>query len=198
MVICLIVVKSIKFDAYSCWGRTLLIETMDKNEFISLILPLRDRLFRIAWHIVRSREEAEDIVQDVMVRVWKMEGEVKRIGSVEAYCYTMAKNLALNRLELKGNGNRELDEGKQMVTGEEPQGAYERSERLSLIQRFMEQLPMPQRDIIQLRDIEGMSYGNIATTLGVTEEQVKIGLFRARKKIKELYLKWDSYGLQGN
>ena len=45
---------------------------MDKNEFISLVLPLKDRLFRVAWCILRSKEEAEDIVQDVMLKVWRL------------------------------------------------------------------------------------------------------------------------------
>ena len=52
---------------------------MDKNEFISLVLPLKDRLFRVAWCILRSKEEAEDIVQDVMLKVWRDEKERLKI-----------------------------------------------------------------------------------------------------------------------
>ena len=55
---------------------------MDKNEFISLVLPLKDRLFRVAWCILRSKEEAEDIVQDVMLKVWRDEkGKVKNLAA---------------------------------------------------------------------------------------------------------------------
>lgn len=171
---------------------------MDENEFISLIFPLRDRLFRIAWHIVRSKEEAEDIVQDVMIRIWKMDGEVKQIGNVEAYCYTMTRNLALNRMELKVNRHIGLTDGQKSWEENDPLEQMEQTECSGLLLRLMQQLPPPQCYIIQLRDIEGMSYSDIASTLGLSEEQVKVYLFRARKKIKELYLKFDDYGLQAN
>ena len=49
---------------------------MDKNEFISLVLPLKDRLFRVAWCILRSKEEAEDIVQDVFVELWNNKSKI--------------------------------------------------------------------------------------------------------------------------
>lgn len=171
---------------------------MNENEFISLILPLRDRLFRIAWYIVRSKEEAEDIIQDVMIRIWKMEGEVKLIGNVEAYCYTMTRNLALNRMELKVNRHIGLSDGQDSGVEDGPLEQMEQEERSRLLLRLMQRLPEPQCDIIQLRDIEGMSYLDIASTLGLSEEQVKVYLFRARKKIKDMYLKFDNYGLQAN
>lgn len=67
---------------------------MDKNEFISLVHPLKDRLFRGAWCILRSKEETEDMVQNVMLKVWRDEkGKVENLTA-----YTMARNLALNRL----------------------------------------------------------------------------------------------------
>ncbi len=171
---------------------------MTEEKFISLILPLRDRLFRIAWHIMRNREEAEDIVQDVMLRIWNKSEEVLQIECMEAYCYTMAKNLALNRIELKVNQQVDLENKQELWREEGPLLQLEENERVSLLLQLMEQLPEPQRDIIQLRDVEGMSYSEIALTLRLTEEQVKVYLFRARKKIKELYLTLDSYGLQTN
>ena len=167
---------------------------MTKEDFVIHILPLRDRLFRIAWHITRSREEAEDIVQDVMLKVWHEDGRSRQIDNIEAYCYMMSRNLALNRLELKVNKSEEL-QGAESMLDEEPDKVLEQGERLQLLHRLMERLPLPQRDIIQLRDVEGMSYREIALTLQLTEEQVKINLFRARKKIRELYLNVENYGL---
>lgn len=171
---------------------------MTEEKFISLILPLRDRLFRIAWHITRNREESEDIVQDVMIRVWNKDSGLQQIENMEAYCYTMTKNLALNRMELKVNQQVDLENQQDARSGGEPLSLLEQDERLKLLLRLMELLSVPQRDIIQLRDVEGLSYSEIALTLRLTEEQVKVYLFRARKKIKELYLRLDGYGLQAN
>lgn len=166
---------------------------MKKNEFISLIFPLKDRLFRIAWHIVRSREEAEDIVQDVMLKVWKM--ETPDMSSIEAYCYAMVRNLALNRLELKANRNTELEAGYDRDLHAGPYECLVDAEKLQLLHQVIANLPGLQRDIVQLRDVEGLSYLEIAHTLQLTEEQVKINLFRARKKVREYYLKTENYGL---
>lgn len=171
---------------------------MTQQEFVSLVLPLRDRLFRIAWHLMRNREEAEDVVQDVMIKIWKMDDETQRIACIEAYCYTMVRNMALSRMALKVNQQVELGNESRELMEDGPVQRLERDERLGWLLRIMEQLPSPQRDIIQLRDIEGMSYSDIALTLRLTEEQVKVYLFRARRKIRELYLKLDGYGLQTN
>ena len=158
---------------------------MDKNEFISLVLPLKDRLFRVAWCILRSKEEAEDIVQDVMLKVWR--DEKGKVENLAAYCYTMARNLALNRLVLKDNRSKELEE--------QPLENIIRTEKMKLLYRMIDGLPGLQRDVVQLRDMEGLSYRDIAKTLQVTEEQVKVNLFRARKKIKTWILNMENYGL---
>ena len=161
---------------------------MDKNEFISLVLPLKDRLFRVAWCILRSKEEAEDIVQDVMLKVWR--DEKGKVENLAAYCYTMARNLALNRLVLKDNRSKELEGAYEQEVQEQPLENV-----MKLLYRMIDGLPGLQRDVVQLRDMEGLSYRDIAKTLQVTEEQVKVNLFRARKKIKTWILNMENYGL---
>ena len=144
---------------------------MDKNEFISLVLPLKDRLFRVAWCILRSKEEAEDIVQDVMLKVWR--DEKGKVENLAAYCYTMARNLALNRLVLKDNRSKELEGAYEQEVQEQPLENIIRTEKMKLLYRMIDGLPGLQRDVVQLRDMEGLSYRDIAKTLQVTEEQVK-------------------------
>ena len=165
---------------------------MDKNEFISLVLPLKDRLFRVAWCILRSKEEAEDIVQDVMLKVWR--DEKGKVENLAAYCYTMARNLALNRLVLKDNRSKELEGAYEQEVQEQPLENIIRTEKMKLLYRMIDGLPGLQRDVVQLRDMEGLSYRDIAKTLQVTEEQVKVNLFRARKKIKTWILNMENYG----
>ena len=166
---------------------------MDKNEFISLVLPLKDRLFRVAWCILRSKEEAEDIVQDVMLKVWR--DEKGKVENLAAYCYTMARNLVLNRLVLKDNRSKELEGAYEQEVQEQPLENIIRTEKMKLLYRMIDGLPGLQRDVVQLRDMEGLSYRDIAKTLQVTEEQVKVNLFRARKKIKTWILNMENYGL---
>ncbi len=169
---------------------------MELEEFKSTVLPLRDKLFRIAFCITRSREEAEDVVQDVMLKVWDRLETWKEVDSTEAYCCRMARNISLGRLALKGNHTEELN-GQQVSVGRAdlPNERVEKEESLGMLRKLIARLPEAQRMVVQLRDVEGMSYQEIARVLEVSEEWVKVNLFRARKEIKGLFLKIENYGL---
>ena len=169
---------------------------MQEISFRDDILPLKDKLFRSALRITFDRAEAEDVVQDTMIRVWNKRGEWTQFGSIEAYCLTVAKNLAIDRSQKKEAQNVELTP--EMEEESEASGPYDQlinKERMSIIHRLINELPEKQRLIMQLRDIEGESYKEIAKILNLTEEQVKVNLFRARQKVKQRYLEIDEYGL---
>jgi RNA polymerase sigma factor, sigma-70 family len=68
-------------------------------------------------------------------------------------------------------------------------------DRVSLVRQIIDSLPEKQRSCMQLRDFEGKSYKEIAQVLDITEEQVKVNIFRARQMVKQKYLKLDNYGL---
>ena len=159
-------------------------------------MPLKDKLFRLALRITFDRAEAEDVVQDTMIRVWNKREEWTQFGSIEAYCLTVAKNLAIDRSQKKEAQNVELTP--EMEEESEISGPYDQlvnNERMSIIHRLINELPEKQRLIMQLRDIEGESYKEIAKILNLTEEQVKVNLFRARQKVTQRYLEIDEYGL---
>lgn len=172
---------------------------MKLEEFKYVILPLKDKLFRMALRIIRNQDEAEDIVQDVMIKVWNMGEEWTGIDNSEAYCCTMTRHLALQRLALKENRNGRLQADDYNRSGTETPGeAMEKDERMRLLRKLINGLPDKQRHVVQLRDVEGMSYLEIARTLEITEDQVKTNLFRARQEIKGWFLKIDRYGLRKN
>ena len=169
---------------------------MQEISFRDDILPLKDKLFRLALRITFDRAEAEDVVQDTMIRVWNKREEWTQFGSIEAYCLTVAKNLAIDRSQKKEAQNVELTP--EMEEESDISGPYDQlvnNERMSIIHRLINELPEKQRLIMQLRDIEGESYKEIAKILNLTEEQVKVNLFRARQKVKQRYLEIDEYGL---
>ncbi len=169
---------------------------MQEISFRDDILPLKDKLFRLALRITFDRAEAEDVVQDTMIRVWNKREEWTQFGSIEAYCLTVAKNLAIDRSQKKEAQNVELTPEMEEESG--ASGPYDQlinNERMSIIHRLINELPEKQRLIMQLRDIEGESYKEIAKILNLTEEQVKVNLFRARQKVKQRYLEIDEYGL---
>ena len=157
------------------------------------ILPLKDKLFRLALRITFDRAEAEDIVQDTLIRVWNKREEWQQMDSIEAYCLTIARNLAIDRSQKMESQNLELTpETQEMPDADQ---LMEQNEQLSIIHRLINELPEKQRSILQLRDIEGKNYKEIAVILGLTEEQVKVNLFRARQRIRLKYNEINDYGL---
>ena len=170
---------------------------MQKERFQYEILPLKNRLFRLAQRIIQDRAEAEDIVQETLIKVWERRDEWPQIKSMEAYCLTLTRNLSIDRSERAGTHHLCLDDccQEQLSTVPTPQQELEKTEQARLIERLIDKLPERQRTILQLREVEEKSYKEIADVLCLTEEQVKVNLFRARQQIKAGYLKIEQYGL---
>ncbi len=159
---------------------------MEYISFQNTVLPLSDRLFRLALRITMNRAEAEDVVQDTLLRVWEQRSQWKQIKSLEAFAITTCRNRALDVLKRAGRNTKSLDEVDDVHSAMfNVQSSLEAREQLSLVRRLMDGLPELQRTIMLLRDIEGKTYQEIAQALGISETQVKVYLHRARTKIKE-------------
>lgn len=169
---------------------------MQEIDFRNDILPLKDKLFRLALRITFDRAEAEDVVQETLIRVWNKRNEWSQFGSIEAYCLTVARNLAIDRSERKDAQTVELTpEMEETPDASSPYDRLVNKERMKLLHRLLNQLPEKQRLMMQLRDVEGKSYKEIVVVLNVTEEQVKVNLFRARQKVKQQFIDIEGYGL---
>ena len=148
------------------------------------ILPLKDQLFRLALRITMNREEAEDVVQETMMK-WP------QIESIEAFCMTICRNLSLDKLRRMDNQSQSLNADMDPVDhshSANPEELAIQNDRAQLVRQLISQLPERLRSCMQLRDMEGKSYRDIATILGITEQQVKVNIFRARQTIRERFL----------
>jgi len=170
---------------------------MKNISFRDDILPLKNQLFRLALRITLNRFEAEDIVQDTLIKVWNRRSDWEDIDSIEAFSLTICRNLSLDRIKKKENDNNSLEDvkGVEPLSSSNPQDRMIQAERVNLIRQIVDSLPEKQRSCMQLRDFEGKSYKEIAVILDITEEQVKVNIFRARQAVKQRYLKLDNYGL---
>lgn len=169
---------------------------MKEKDFRTDVLPLKNKLFRMAMRITLRREEAEDIVQDTLMRIWSC-SEEKRIDNVEAFAMTVCRNLALDAVAKKERQNIAFDYSEHDRPDHTP-GPYEqmaRTERMNIVEQTINSLPEKQRTAMMLREVEGKNYKDIADVMGLTEADVKVSIFRARKAIKEKLTKTDRYGL---
>ena len=171
---------------------------MKKISFRNDVLPLKNELYRLALRITLNHAEAEDVVQETMIKVWNRRDRWDELESIEAFCLTICRNIAIDKTKKAENQNQSL-----MDEHDTPDHSYSsnpeeqamQQDRISLIRRLIDTLPEKQRSCMQLRDFEGKSYKEIAKILDVSEEQVKINIFRARQTIKQKFIDTENYGL---
>lgn len=175
---------------------------MKNISFRNDILPLKNELYRLALRITLNSAEAEDVVQETLIKVWNKRDDWDTIDSIEAFCLTICRNLSLDKMRKLSNQSESLDNDTTFKSdpldhsySSNPEEQAVQRDRVDLVRRLIDTLPEKQRCIMQLRDFEGKSYKEIATILNVSEEQVKVNLFRARQTIKKKYVETENYGL---
>jgi RNA polymerase sigma-70 factor (ECF subfamily) len=156
------------------------------HPFEVILLPIRDKLFRLALSITGSKEDAEDVVQDVLLHILKKE-DLDKIENIEAYCFRSTRNRALDMIALKDNQAETLPDDFDYPVFEDIEREIETQEQIDLVEKWLIRLPEKQQTIFRLREIEELNYKEIAAILNITEEQVKSSLFRLRRKLKEYF-----------
>lgn len=171
---------------------------MTKDEFITYVLPVKGKVFRLAVTLLNSRSEAEDAIQDVYLKLWNMRGTLPEYNSVEALAVTMTKNLCIDKLR-SYRSRYQNENGLQNVTlasanRYDPAEQLELDESMRRLHQIISELPDHQRSILHLRDIEQYTYDEIESMTGMTRNNIRVTLSRARKGVKAAYLKDQDYG----
>ncbi len=159
------------------------------------ILPLKNQLYRLALRITLSSVEAEDVVQETLIKVWNKREQWEEIDNIEAFCFTICRNMALDSLKRHENQNQSLDNSAidRADNAQNPSEHAIHQDHLQLVRDIVNALPERQRSCIQLRDFEGKSYRDIAEILQISEEQVKVNIFRGRQAIKQRFQSLDNF-----
>ena len=171
---------------------------MKKISFRNDILPLKNEFFRLALRITQNPAEAEDVVQETMIKVWNRREHWEEIESIEAFCLTVCRNISLDRIKKAENQTLSLESEHDALDNSYSSNLEEQAEqrdKIQLIRQLIDNLPEKQRSVMQLRDFEGKSYKEIAQIMAISEEQVKINIFRARQTIKQRFIEIEKYGL---
>ena len=169
---------------------------MNLENFKKQILPIKQKLFRFSLRIVGNSTEAEDVVQEVFIKMWKKREEWEQYHNIEAWCMKLTKNLSIDKLRSKHQKVTALADGMDFVAPTaSPARQAELQDSVTQVKSLMNQLPEKQRLVMSLRDLEGQSYQEIAEHLELSLSQVKVSLHRARKSIKSQLINIDSYGI---
>ena len=165
--------------------------------FKAEVLPLKNKLFRFALSILGDEDMAKDIVQETMIKTWEKRMELNRINNLEAWCMTMTRNFALDKLRSKHHKTMGLESNfDQEIIERSPYQLTEMNNTMEAIDEIVDSLPLKQKESFQLRDVEGFSYQEISEITGYNLNDVKVNIFRARKTIKAILLKLNTHGLE--
>lgn len=124
---------------------------------------------------------AEDIIQEVLIKVWNKKNDLIAIENFEAWCMTVTRNLSLDKLRRKKQPMDRVEDHYDIADGEmTPYTSLVNQDTMSIIKNAIAELPETQQQIIHLREIEGYSYQEIADITGYKIEKVKVYLHRAR------------------
>ena len=168
---------------------------MNQNEFMQLVNPFKDKLFRVAKRLLVSTEEAEDATQEVLVKLWNRNGILDEYKSVEALAMTMTKNYCLDQLKSKRAGNMKIIHNNFTDREASLQQKAEDIDTWEWVEKIMNNLPEQQKLIVQMRDIEEMEFEEIGKVLEMNEQAIRTALSRARKVIREKMIETHHYGI---
>ena len=169
---------------------------MNQIEFLQVIAPFKDKVFRLAKRLLVSKEEAEDATQEVLVKLWNKNEILESYSSVEAFAMTMTKNFCLDQLKSKRAGNLQIVHSNYTDRQASLQQQLEDLDTLAWVEKIINDLPEQQRLIIQMRDIEQYEFADISKILEMNETAIRVALSRARKTIRENITKTHQYGIR--
>lgn len=167
---------------------------MEIEAFKKELIPIKNKLYRLAKTLLQNNEDAEDALQEVYMKLWKNNEIIVDLKSPEAYAMKVMKNLCLDKLKSRKNKHmveiHEHEIEKENIT---PFTKVSFDNLKDLMLKLFGTLPEQQRMVIHMRDIEHYSYEEIEEVTGMNVNAMRVNLSRARKSVKGNYLKIRNY-----
>ena len=165
---------------------------MESKEFKKKIIPLGQNLYRFAAGILKDSHEAEDVVQDIFLKLWNMRERMEEIKNINAFAYRMTRNVCLDKL--KSRRIKYYDETvpgipEPKVNDPDPESLVEMRDSADRVRILISNLPEQQKAIIHLRDIDGYSYEEISEIMSMEINTIRVALSRARRSVRESLIK---------
>lgn len=162
--------------------------------FHEQVFPIRHKLFRFALRITGSRHDAEDVVQEVLEKVWKTpENPESPVLNWEAWCMALTRNRSVDKK--RSNSQIRVKPLDGLAEAHDPARSpalrAETHDMAARVRQFIDGLPEKQRLVMFLRDVEDLTYEEIAHALDISLDQVKVTLHRARKSVRAQLLRFE-------
>lgn len=169
---------------------------MTIENFKKEILPLKHPIFRYANFMLKNKEDAEDITQEVLVKIWEKRMEIPEIRNLRAWSITITRNKCLDQIKANKGDQLSWEENMDSPSTENPFDKMRMMDETNWIKHIMDQLPNTQKEVFYLRHFEGQSYQEISEELKMEMSNVKVNLHRSRTYIKKALEEKHNYGLK--
>lgn len=174
----------------------------NERAFEGVVRLYEARVFSYAMTLLGNRQDAEEVTQDVFVKIWRTLARFRGDCSFSSWVMRITKNTATDALRARREptvsltAEDENGEEREMDLVDEdpasnPSAAFERDERIKLVRRAIGELPHDQREILTLRDLYGYRYEEIAHILQLEDGTVRSRLNRARQHLKKILESWN-------
>ena len=155
------------------------------SDFSNIWLPLAERFYKVAFYLLESESDAEDAVQELYLKLWAARSSLENVHNPVAYGISMLKNICIDRIRRRTARKAEPLE-KALPIEESPQEQRsEMKDTLDFLLAEMEKLPQKQKDVLRMKAIEGLEYGDIAQRTGLSQVHVRVLVATARKTLKQ-------------
>ena len=162
---------------------------MELNQFTITVVPLRGKLLNYARKLTDDSSDAEDVVQEVMLKLWNIRQKLEEYNSIEALAVRITHNLCMDMWRSKRTDQVSLDQVPVVSQTVNPERVLEGNDEIRLMREIISSLPTLQQTIIRMKDIEEYETEEIAQITGCSSESIRSNLSRARKKVRDIYLK---------
>lgn len=162
---------------------------MELNQFKITVVPLRGKLLNYARKLTDDSSDAEDVVQEVMLKLWNIRQKLEEYNSIEALAVRITHNLCMDMWRSKRTDQVSLDQVPVVSQTVNPERVLEGNDEIRLMREIISSLPTLQQTIIRMKDIEEYETEEIAQITGCSSESIRSNLSRARKKVRDIYLK---------
>jgi len=159
----------------------------DVAAFGALVRRHQEQVFRFLHRMLDAREEAKELTQDVFVKAWQALPGWRPEAAFSTWLLQIARNAALDQLRRRQVVRfAPLEEGLEVADeAPGPEARYASRQRQAQLERALRRLAAEHREILLLREVEGLAYGELASVLGIAEGTVKSRLARARRALLE-------------
>lgn len=159
---------------------------MERKEFEILFCRLRPAIYKMAYGVTNSEDDAEDVAQDTLLKLWSMRDKLEGYRSTEALALVMSRRMSIDKLRQRKNVP--LEDVDRLDLSPTPEEVMMHKEAEAEMDMRLQQLPDREQAVLRMRHIDGLEIGEIAKLIGTSEVNVRVAISRGRRRIKDLFL----------